>query len=134
MKLTRGAAVAAAIAISGAASAQVRTQAQQEDWVEVIRHPAGPIWIDRNSVRRDGNFVTVMSRSDFVPPRPDGTTAFRARFRYDCANRTSDLEYIEQLGSGGRITLSGDVEPADRAVEPIRANTPNGAIADRLCN
>ena len=134
MRFTARLAIAAAIGLSGAAVAKGQAQAQPEDWVEVIRHPAGPIWIDRNSVRRDGNFVIVMSRSDFDPPQPDGTRAFRARFRYDCVNRTSDLLWLQQLGSDGRIMLSGDIEPGDREVEPIPANSPNAAIVAQLCN
>jgi|GEM_PF-5091582 len=121
--------IAAALALTAAAHAQT----QPEDWVEVIRHNGGPIFIDRNSVAREGNFVTVMSRTVFDRTQSDGTKGFRVRYRYDCANRTSDLLYLEQLGEDGRVMVSGEVEPSDRTVEPIPANSPNAAIVARLC-
>ena len=77
--------------------------------------------------------MTVMSRTVFDRAQPDGTKAFRVRYRYDCTNRTSDLLYLEQLGGDGRVMVSGEVEPGDRTFEPIPPNSPNAAIVARLC-
>jgi opacity protein-like surface antigen len=133
MKFLFGAAAAAIMLSSAAAAAQAPAPAQRFNWVEVVRHGSGPVFIDPSTVSREGNFVTVMSRSDFDEVQEDGTKSFVVRYRYDCVNRTSDLVYLEARDGNGAIMVSGDIEAADREVEPVPANSPNAAILARVC-
>ena len=121
---------AAAIAASFVASAG---HAQTEDWAPVTRHNGSAISIDRNSVERQGGYVSVISRSMFDEIQPGGAKMYRVRYRYDCTNRTSDLLYFEIIDAGGRIIAREEVEPENREVEPVPADSPNEAILALLC-
>jgi hypothetical protein len=129
MRVLGSAAAAAAILISAGATGQ----APDATWIQVSRHAGGPIFIDPASVRRDGNYATVVSRTDLEQALDDGTRTLVVRYRYDCVNRTSDLLYLEQLAGDGRVLLRTEIAPQEREIEAIPADSPNAAILARVC-
>lgn len=109
------------------------SQAQPEDWVDVAEYDGSPIALDRASVRREGNIVTLRSRTIFAQAQQDGTKTVLVQFRYDCGARTSDLMSIHTLREDGSTVAREEVPQDQRQVEPVSSGSPNAAIADVVC-
>ncbi len=80
-------------------------------------------YLDKESLRRSGDRVTVWTRRDFVR---DGGTAWH-EIEYDCAARTETiLAYIRD----DRGTVSHNVARPHREASPI----PPGSVEERIFN
>lgn len=119
----------AAICVSGPALAQPAPG----DWVEILRGSNGPVFMDRSSVRRNGDVVVVRSRADLIQPLENGTKTMYTRFELNCATRTADLLAILFLDASGRTLTASTVSDGERRVEPIGSGSANDRIAATLC-
>ena len=78
-------------------------------------------YLDKESVKRSGNKVTLWTRRDFVRGR---TTAWN-ELEFDCSRRTETIVAWIRDDDG---TVSHNVERPHRGAAPI----PGGSVAERL--
>ncbi len=104
-----------------------------EDWVQIFEQSQGPIFIDRGSIRRQGNIVTLRSRADLTQALEDGTRTMFVSFRFDCSARTYDIVSLRFLGADGALIAEQEIPDDQRQVEPIAPDSANSAIAAEVC-
>jgi hypothetical protein len=127
-----GGCVAAAM-LAGAWTAPAMAQQPDGDWRQVYEQPQGPIFIDRGSVRREGNFVTLRSRANLIEALEDGTQTMFVRFRFDCSARTYDILGLHFVRADGATIAEQEIPADQRQVEPIAPDSANAAIAAEVC-
>ena len=117
------------LGIAGAAQAQKG----DGDWIDVFRHDVGMISADRSSIRREGDAVSLRTRTRFNEVRADGTSSFVALYRYDCRARTAALQSFQTFGSDGNVIQSQSIPTEARRVEPVGPTSPNERIIEAVC-
>lgn len=126
MHLARVAALAALMLAASPAYAAL------EDWVLVATSRGVGTHVDRDSIQRVGDRVTLRMKRD-EPPTSEYREVIFVRV-YDCAAKTSQIMSLESFPKAGggpvRATFSGEEA---RPVIPIQPGTLGGIVLDYVC-
>ena len=130
MKPLRSAALAVLMAAACASAA---------DWVEVGADTQAKYYVDVDSIRVDGENVSVLKRGVFTQVLTDTLGGTSATFRetvgtveIDCARRINRVIQIDMIGENGeRVWSSGPMEK--RLWEDVRPNTHAETTAEVVC-
>ena len=116
-----------------AASLLLTSVQPAEDWQQVTETSRGQVLADLASRQREGDIVTLRSRTVFAEALPDGTSSVLVRMRYDCRRNRSETLAVTMIDADG-TTLSAQDVPADqRRMEPIVPDSPDAAVAAFAC-
>jgi len=103
-------------------------------WQYVVTSGRGVrVYLDPETISRDGSHVRAWERSDYPQPNADGATGSLQQYEFDCAARTDDVLYLQILDSAGRAMRETTVSAADRRAEPIPPHSVSDAILRRVC-
>lgn len=125
------------IFLLGPATAFSQTPQQTADtpppWNKVGETGAVVLYVDQQSVRRDGNVRRIIEMQDLKSPDPDGVLSRRYINEYDCSSRMNRIgqvsSYTQNMLGGSRRFL---IEEWGywRAVQP---NTLFSVVLSSLC-
>ncbi len=109
-------------------------QAATPGWQSLGTHQGIETAFDPASVRRIGdNRLSVRVRGIAAAPGPDGVKTATGTLEIDCAALTATPTEVRALDADGRLVLNALIPPAERVAEPIRPDSPNAAVRDRVC-
>jgi hypothetical protein len=94
------------------------------NWMHVGKNTSGSVYeIDRETLTRSGNTVTVWVRVKYGTPGPNGTDSYTARRRVDCGERSFNDLQTTYMKAGNVTSTSGE--------EPKRLAAPD-SIAEAV--
>jgi hypothetical protein len=124
----------AAIAVLMAA-----TSAIAADWVEVGADTQAKYYVDVDSIKVDGENVSVLKRGIFTHVVTDTLGSASANFKetigtveIDCARRINRITQIDMIGENGELVWSSG-PMTKRMWEEVRPNTHAEATAEVAC-
>lgn len=131
MNLARLAAIAALLAV---------TSAVASDWVEVGADTQAKYYIDVDSIRVDGENVSVLKRGIFTQVLTDTLGGVSATFKetigtveIDCARRINRITQIDMIGENGEVVWSSG-PMKKRMWEDVRPNTHAETTVEAVCS
>jgi hypothetical protein len=130
MKSARLAAIAVLMAATSAIAA---------DWVEVGADTQAKYYVDVDSIKVDGENVSVLKRGIFTHVLTDTLGSASANFKetigtveIDCARRINRITQIDMIGENGELVWSsGPVKK--RRWEEVRPNTHAETTIEVVC-
>lgn len=82
------------------------------EWVKIDESDSGSIYIDPQTIRKDGNFRKVWHISDLRQRFKTGELSRRSRLEFDCKNERfrylSLSTHSERMAGGTTLTLEGE--------------------------
>lgn len=118
----------AAIAVLMAATAMI-SAALAADWVEVGADTQAKYYVDVDSIKVDGENVSVLKRGIFTHVLTDTLGGTSANFKetigtveIDCARRINRITQIDMIGENGELVWSSG-PMKKRMWEEVRPNT-----------
>lgn len=102
-------------------------------WEQVQASDKGMVAIDPQGTKRNGADVTVVSRLRFNEPSANGFQTVVMRNRYNCTARTVKMMTMELYSPSGAFMSSTDLSETDSPTQDIGPDSPNDAIAKRVC-
>lgn len=81
-----------------------QTVAYAQAWTRLGQNEQLALYVNRNSIERDGNIRRVWEMQDLKQPDPDGVQSRRYMNEYDCVNK---MYRISQMTSYAGPKLSG---------------------------
>ncbi|MBC8006431.1 MAG: hypothetical protein H7X76_00105 [Prolixibacteraceae bacterium] len=134
MKWTRVAAMAAFMAAAGMMSTAVAA-----DWVEVGADTQAKYYVDVESIKVDGENVSVLKRGIFTEVLSDTLGGASATFKetigtveIDCARRINRVTQIDMIGENGEVVWSSG-RMKQRMWEDVRSNSHAGTTVEIVC-
>lgn len=97
----------------------VHAQPAGERWLPAGRNRDASFHVDRLTLERRGNLVSVWTRATYERPRPTGETYTMSHLQMDCAARTSDLISLTDYRPDGNAVRTIMLEPSERRPAPI---------------
>jgi len=93
------------------------------------------IYVDLNTIRRDGNTVLIWTLQDFKQERM-GESSMKLRMKFDCKEETSQIihlvGYSKNMGSG-KVTMSGSGPGRVGTIEHIIPGSSGEAMWKLAC-
>lgn len=130
--IIRGFAAAAGLLVASLA-VPAAAQGPSGDWVQIFNHEVGPIFLDRSSVRREGNIATARTRIVFLRAEEGRPKTVVSSFRYDCSARTAALLSLTLYRADGSLLSNSEVPADQRRAEPIGTVSPNASVVAQVC-
>lgn len=100
------AATALAFLLSGATSQAQQPSEPASQWTKIGETGAVVLYVDHQSLRREGNIRRVIEMQDLKAPDPDGVLSRRYINEYDCSSRMNRIgkvsSYSQNMLAGGR--------------------------------
>ena len=134
MHLRRLAAIAVLMSATGMNSA-----ATAADWVEVGADTQAKYYVDVDSIKVDGDNVSVVKRGIFTQVFTDTLGGTPATFRetigtveIDCVRRINRVTRIDMIGESGEVVWSSGVMKK-RLWEDVRPNTHAETTIEIVC-
>jgi uncharacterized phage protein gp47/JayE len=122
--------------MTGAAMVPVAVAA---DWVEVGADAQAKYYIDADSIKVDGENVSVLKRGVFTQILTDTLGGKSATFKetigtveIDCARRINRVTQIDMIGENGELAWSSG-PMTKRLWEDVRPNTHAEATVELVC-
>ncbi len=129
----------ATLAVLMAVAAAFGPAASATEWVEVGADTQAKYYIDVDSIKVDGENVSVVKRGIFTQILTDTLGDKSASFKetlgvveIDCARRINRLTQIEMIGENGDVVWSSG-PMKKRQWEDVRANTHAEATVEQVC-
>ena len=127
-------------AIAGLIAATVMVSAATAaDWVEVGADTQAKYYVDLESIRVDGENVSVLKRGVFTQVFTDTLGGTPATFKetigtveIDCARRINRVTQIDMIGENGEVVWSSGVMNK-RLWEDVRPNTHAETTVEVVC-
>jgi hypothetical protein len=118
-------------ALGGVLAALWAVSAPASNWVHVGKNAAGTSYdVDWESMRRQGNLVTVTVRIQYSPAIAEtGADGFTAIRQANCAERTYTDIHTDYM-KGGKVLNS--TAPDDK--RPAAAGSIAAAVLDKVCS
>jgi hypothetical protein len=124
----------AAIAVLMAATSAIAT-----DWVEVGADTQAKYYVDVDSIKVDGENVSVLKRGIFTQVLTDTLGGAAATFKetigiveIDCARRINRVTQIDMIGENGELVWSSG-PMKKRMWEDVRRNTHAETTVEIVC-
>lgn len=115
------------------------TAANAADWVEVGADTQAKYYVDVDSIKVNGENVSVLKRGIFTSVLSDTLGGVSATFKetigtveIDCARRINRVTQIDMIGENGEMVWSSG-PMKQRMWEDVRANSHAGATVDMVC-
>lgn len=128
----------AAIAVLMAATAMI-SAALAADWVEVGADTQAKYYVDVDSIKVDGENVSVLKRGIFTHVLTDTLGGTSANFKetigtveIDCARRINRITQIDMIGENGELVWSSG-PMKKRMWEEVRPNTHAETTVEVAC-
>jgi len=129
----------AAIAVLMAGTTTLVSWAIAADWVEVGADTQAKYYVDVESIRVDGENVSVLKRGIFTQVMTDKLGDAPATFRetigtveIDCARRINRVTQIDMIGENGEVVWSSGAMKK-RMWEDVRPNTHAETTVEIVC-
>lgn len=129
----------ATLAMLMTAAAAFGPAASATDWVEVGADTQAKYYIDVDSIKVDGENVSVLKRGIFTQILTDTLGDKPATFKetigmveIDCARRINRLTQIDMIGENGDVVWSSG-PMKKRQWEDVRPNTHAEATVEKVC-
>ena len=104
------------------------------DWIKLASSTDGDMYIESNSIRKNGNFVLFWSLQDYKQKNELGDLSIKLKQEINCKEETikiiSLVSYSRNMGLGN-VNLSGN---ASREITHIPPGTLNEEIYKFVCN
>ena len=131
------------VALMGAAAAfgtaSIVTDAIGADWIEVGADPQARYYIDVDSIKVDGENVSVIKRGIYTQVLTDTLGDKPATFKetvgtveIDCVRRINRITRIDMVGENGDVVWSSG-PMKQRQWEDVRPNTHAEATVGEVC-
>jgi len=134
MKSARLAAIAALTAATAMISAAIAA-----DWVEVGADTQAKYYVDVDSIKVDGDNISVLKRGIFTHVLTDTLGGASANFKetigtveIDCARRINRVTQIDMIGENGELVWSSG-PMKKRMWEEVRPNTHAETTVEIAC-
>ena len=125
--------------LSAIAALMLANSAIAADWVEVGADTEAKYYVDTESIRVDGENVSIMKRGVYTRVLTDNfgghPTAFketRGNIEIDCGRRMNRVTQIEMLDENGAVVWSSGVL-GKQLWEVVRSNTHAEATLEFVC-
>ena len=129
----------AAIAVLTAATSMLVSLAGAAEWVEVGADTQAKYYVDVDSIKVDGENVSVLKRGIFTEVLSDTLGGVSATFKetigtveIDCARRINRVTQIDMIGENGEVVWSSG-RMKQRMWEDVRSNSHAGTTVDIVC-
>jgi hypothetical protein len=129
----------AAIALVTAATSMSFTLAIAADWVEVGADAQAKYYVDVDSIKVDGENVSVLKRGIFTQVLSDTLGGVSATFKetigiveIDCARHINRITQIDMIGENGEVVWSSG-PMKKRMWEDVRPNTHAETTVEIVC-
>ncbi len=116
------------LGVAAAAPAQA-----PDRWIPIGTTDTGTFSVDRETIRRDGDRVTVWERRIRAQPTANGTRENRTQWEYDCAAMTQSLLAGVSLDERGNEIAQYSVSPARQTRIPIDPESMAERVARTVC-
>ena len=104
------------------------------DWIKLASSTDGDMYIESNSIRKNGNSVLFWSLQDYKQKNELGDLSMKLKQEINCKEETikiiSIVSYSKNMGLGN-VNLSGN---ASREITHIPPGTLNEEIYKFVCN
>ena len=104
------------------------------DWIKLASSTDGDMYVESNSIRKNGNSVLFWSLQDYKQKNELGDLSMKLRQEINCKEETikmiSIVSYSKNMGLGN-VNLSGN---ASREITHIPPGTLNEEIYKFVCN
>ena len=132
-------AMLAAIAVLMAATSMLVSLAGAAEWVEVGADTQAKYYVDVDSIKVDGENVSVLKRGIFTEVLSDTLGGVSATFKetigtveIDCARRINRVTQIDMIGENGEVVWSSG-RMKQRMWEDVRSNSHAGTTVEIVC-
>ena len=115
--------------LAGAAGPALAQPAQRE-WVRVNGDERVTAYVDRRSIRRNGDLVRFDGLIEYFEPDEDGVKQLVHSGELSCARRDYRIIGFEVLDSAGTVIASHSSEDPPT---PINEDSPNAALHAEFC-
>jgi hypothetical protein len=129
----------AANALLAAATMWMNLAASAADWVEVGADTQAKYYVDVDSIKIDGENVSVLKRGIFTQVLSDTLGGTSATFKetvgtveIDCARRINRVTRIDMIGESGEVVWSSG-PMKQRMWEDVRPNTHAQTTVEIVC-
>ena len=129
----------AANALLVAANTSMNLAASATDWVEVGADTQAKYYVDVDSIKVDGENVSVLKRGIFTQVLSDTLGGKSATFKetvgtveIDCARRINRVTQIDMIGESGEVVWSSG-PMKKRMWEDVRPNTHAQTTVEIVC-
>jgi hypothetical protein len=112
---------------------QAAAAAPEPAWQHAGVHGGIDTFYDPASVRRENGRVRVRIRGITTTVGADGISIVTGTTEIDCAAGTATAIDAKGYDAQGRLMLNAIVPAAERQAEPIRADSPNAAVRELVC-
>lgn len=117
--------------LTAATVALLAASAQAEDWFFVVNSDDGiSFFLDRDSIKRKGNFSEVKTFEVRQKPDDDGMIATVVKREYSCREKKSRAKQPMLLFTDQSVRVFKETT----AWEPVKADTVDAAILKKACN
>uniref|UniRef100_UPI004048A692 surface-adhesin E family protein n=1 Tax=Rheinheimera sp. TaxID=1869214 RepID=UPI004048A692 len=114
----------------------VSSSAQDSNWIGVGRSVSGnEFFIENSSIQRDGNSVTVWTKTNFADRDNQGNLSSKVQRTFNCVRREVVGRYYmtyDDIDNRGKLTYSGHATSSIRWI-PIAPDSIDWAIMDLVC-
>ena len=107
--------------------------AAQPAWQALGTFAGIEIAYDPASVRSDGGRVRVRTRGVIATPGADGIRTVTGTTEIDCTGGTATALDAKGYDANGALMFNAVAPAASRTAEPIRPDSPNGAVRAAVC-
>jgi len=90
-------------------------------------------YVDRLTLERRGNLVSVWTQASYERPKPTGEIYSMSHLEIDCAARTSDLISVTDYRPDGSVVSRIVLEPSERRPAPVGTGSIAGTMLSIAC-
>lgn len=116
--------------LAGAAGPALAQQPAQREWVRVNGDERVTAYVDRRSIRRNGDLVRFDGLIEYFEPDEDGVKQLVHSGELSCARRDYRIIGFEALDSAGTVIATHSSEDPPT---PINEDSPNAALHAEFC-
>ena len=119
-----------ALAIFGAATAAGAQQPAARQWVRVNGDERVTAYVDRGSIRREGDLIRFDGRIVYVEPDEEGVKELQHSGEISCARRDYRIIGFQALNALGTVIAT---HVSEYPAEAINDGSPNAALHAEFC-
>lgn len=122
--------IGVALVLFGAAGAGLAQQPAPRDWVRVNGDERVTAYVDRSSIRRNGDLVRFDGRIVYVEPDEEGVKELLHSGEISCSRRDYRIIGFDALDASGTVIAT---HVSDDPPTPINDDSPNAALHAERC-
>lgn len=111
----------------------VAAPAVAQDWETIGESPKLNIYVDRDTVKRQGNIVTAWTKWVYPNSGRKDEAYYVARNRHDCENRTTTLLSYIFYNAKDEAIKSGKLETYQQKADDMAPGTDGEYVLNHVC-